>query len=78
MSGENDTEPRWGKEGIGEKTELGKGCGSRAAGPGLGRELESVSLARERGFLGVRKKLERQAGIPAWVLETMLKSWFNL
>lgn len=25
----------------------------------------------------MRKKLERQAGIPVWVLETMLKSWFN-
>lgn len=51
--------------------------GQGQLGPGLGRELESVSLARERGFSGVRKKLERQAGIPVWVLETMLKSWFN-
>ena len=58
--------------------ELGKGCGSKAAGPGLGREPESISLAGVRGFLGVRKRLERQAGIPVWVLETMLKSWFNL
>lgn len=26
----------------------------------------------------MRKRLERQAGIPVWVLETTLKSWFNL
>ena len=26
----------------------------------------------------MRKRLERQAGIPVWVLETMLNSWFNL
>lgn len=28
--------------------------------------------------MGVKKRLERQAGIPVWALETMLKSWFNL
>ena len=26
----------------------------------------------------MRKRRERQAEIPVWVLETMLKSWFNL